>query len=84
MMFLIFLDSGMDGIGRVWDLRSGRSMMLLEGHVQAITDVAFLPSGYTVATGSSDNSVRIHDIRQLKSSVAMVPAQTNLVSKGSI
>ena len=73
-------DSGLDGIGRVWDLRTGRSVMLLEGHVNAIPAVAFSPSCYEVATASSDHSIRIHDIRKLKSSLYMIPAHTSLAS----
>lgn len=77
---IIFCHSGLDGIGRVWDLRTGRSIMLLEGHVNAIPAIAFTPSSYEIATASADHSVRIHDVRKLKSSVFMIPAHTNLVS----
>lgn len=34
--------------GRAWDLRTGRSMMLLEGHVKAILALDFAPNGYQV------------------------------------
>ena len=37
--------SGLDAIGRVWDLRSGRTAMVLDGHVQAIYSIAFSPNG---------------------------------------
>jgi U4/U6 small nuclear ribonucleoprotein PRP4 len=30
---------GKDGIGRVWDLRSGRSVVILQGHVKGILDM---------------------------------------------
>ena len=37
---------GMDAIGRVWDLRTGRTAMVLDGHVQAIFGISFSPNGY--------------------------------------
>lgn len=37
--------SGLDAIGRVWDLRTGRTAMVLDGHVQAILGIAFSPNG---------------------------------------
>jgi len=36
---------GLDAIGRVWDLRTGRTAMVLDGHVQAIFSLAFSPTG---------------------------------------
>lgn len=37
--------SGLDAIGRVWDLRTGRTAMVLDGHVQAIYSISFSPNG---------------------------------------
>jgi hypothetical protein len=37
---------GLDAIGRVWDLRTGRTAMVLDGHVQAIYAVSFSPNGF--------------------------------------
>lgn len=37
---------GLDAIGRVWDLRTGRTAMVLDGHVQAIYSIAFSPNGF--------------------------------------
>ena len=39
------ITSGLDAIGRVWDLRTGRTAMVLDGHVQAIFSIAFSPNG---------------------------------------
>jgi U4/U6 small nuclear ribonucleoprotein PRP4 len=33
-------------IGRLWDLRSGHSIMILEGHVKGILSIDFSPNGY--------------------------------------
>lgn len=38
--------SGLDGIGRVWDLRTGRTAMVLDGHAQAIFGLDFSPNGF--------------------------------------
>jgi len=42
---LIEGQSGLDAIGRVWDLRTGRTAMVLDGHVQAIYAISFSPNG---------------------------------------
>jgi U4/U6 small nuclear ribonucleoprotein PRP4 len=38
-------DSGFDAIGRVWDLRTGRTAMVLDGHVKEILAMDFAPNG---------------------------------------
>jgi WD40 repeat protein len=40
--------SGLDAIGRVWDLRTGRTAMVLDGHVEGILSMAFSPNGYAL------------------------------------
>lgn len=37
--------SGLDAIGRVWDLRSGKTAMVLDGHVRDILAIDFSPNG---------------------------------------
>lgn len=37
---------GLDAIGRVWDLRTGKTAMVLDGHIQAIFATAFSPNGF--------------------------------------
>lgn len=39
------LSSGLDAIGRVWDLRTGKTAMVLDGHVQTIFAIDFSPNG---------------------------------------
>ena len=48
----VFTDihSGLDAIGRVWDLRTGRTAMVLDGHVEGILTLAFSPNGYVRIT----------------------------------
>lgn len=38
-------NSGLDAIGRVWDMRTGRTAMVLDGHVEAIYSIGFSPNG---------------------------------------
>ena len=88
--------SGLDAIGRVWDLRTGRTAMVLDGHVEGILTMAFSPNGYAlavvlapllvltlyryqIATGASDDTIRIWDMRSLKSSYT-IPAHLSNVS----
>lgn len=54
-----FLYSGLDAFGRVWDLRTGRCVMFLEGHLGSIYGVDFSPNGYNIASASQDNSVKV-------------------------
>lgn len=50
-----------DGIVRLWDLRVGKPVRLLEGHTDGITSLKF--DSEKLVTGSMDNSVRIWDLR---------------------
>jgi U4/U6 small nuclear ribonucleoprotein PRP4 len=54
----------MDALGRVWDLRIGRCIQTLEGHVKAVLAADWSPNGYLVATGGEDNTARVYDMRK--------------------
>ena len=71
--------SGLDAIGRVWDLRTGKTAMVLDGHVQGIFAIAFSPNGYQIATGAGDDTIRIWDMRSLKS-LYVIPAHRSNVA----
>ena len=66
--------------GRVWDLRSGRSILTLEGHVKDILSMDWSPNGYLLASGSNDNTCRVWDIRK-RACIYTLPAHTSLVSQ---
>lgn len=36
---------GMDAFGRVWDLRTGRCIMFMEGHLKSVLAINFSPNG---------------------------------------
>jgi len=41
--FILF--RGLDAFGRVWDLRTGRCIMFMEGHLKSIYSIDFSPNG---------------------------------------
>jgi WD40 repeat protein len=61
-----FMDTpgkGMSGKIRLYDLRSGKLLRLLKGHENVIHDLAFSPDGSLLASGSSDRTVRVWEMR---------------------
>lgn len=42
---MTILYSGFDAIGRVWDVRTGRTAMVLDGHIREILSLDFAPNG---------------------------------------
>lgn len=68
--------------GRVWDLRTGRSILTLAGHVKGVLAADWSPNGHVIGTGSIDHSARIWDIRGRRSPcVFTIPAHKSLVSQ---
>ena len=52
--------TGLDAYGRIWDLRTGRNVLTLEGHLKEIYSVTFSPNCYQLATGSADNHIKVN------------------------
>uniref|UniRef100_A0A673LJ65 U4/U6 small nuclear ribonucleoprotein Prp4-like n=1 Tax=Sinocyclocheilus rhinocerous TaxID=307959 RepID=A0A673LJ65_9TELE len=75
----IIIFFGLDAFARVWDLRTGRCIMFLEGHHKEIYSINFSPNGFHVATGSGDNTCKVWDLRQRRC-MYTIPAHENLVS----
>jgi U4/U6 small nuclear ribonucleoprotein PRP4 len=64
----------------VWDCRTGRSIITLQGHVKQILSADFAPDGWRLATGGGDNSVRVWDLRRRGACLYNIPAHRSMVS----
>ncbi|GAM22924.1 hypothetical protein SAMD00019534_060990 [Acytostelium subglobosum LB1] len=53
----------LDNVVRVFDLRTQREIMTLQGHNDSITGLAVSPDGSHLLSNSMDNSLKIWDIR---------------------
>lgn len=63
----------------LWDLRIGRAILPIYGHVKQILCSSFSSNGYHLATGSDDNTIRLWDLRR-KNCFYIIPAHTKLIS----
>jgi WD40 repeat protein len=50
-----------DAKARVWDLKTGQRLSIMEGHEHRVYSVAFHPDGHTLASGSLDGTIRLWD-----------------------
>jgi WD40 repeat protein len=53
----------MDGIARIWDIKTGKVIKELKGHTAGIYSVAYSPDGEQALTGSMDGTARIWNIK---------------------
>jgi WD40 repeat protein len=52
-----------DGTARVWDVRRGRTRVILRGHTAPVVSARFDSDGDRVVTASEDGTVRVWDVR---------------------
>jgi WD40 repeat protein len=55
---------GADGIVRVWDAESGKTMRTIAAHSGKVTSLAFSPDGYTLASGSYDKTIKLWHVKR--------------------
>src|SRR5262249_820031 len=48
---------------RLWDVKTGETKAILQGHTSFVNSVAFSPDGLTLASGSKDATVRLWDVK---------------------
>jgi U4/U6 small nuclear ribonucleoprotein PRP4 len=60
----LLASGGLDSVGRIWDLRTGRNIITLKGHAGPILALDFSADGYHIVTGSLDNSCQVWDLRR--------------------
>ncbi len=52
-----------DSTAAVWETRTGKKVLKVEGHGDAVFVAAYSPDGTKIATGSQDNTVRFWDAK---------------------
>lgn len=47
---LVPVSSGFDSCARFWDLRSGKCIMVFEGHLKNVLALDFSPNGFAISS----------------------------------
>ncbi|CAK7226106.1 hypothetical protein SCUCBS95973_006087 [Sporothrix curviconia] len=79
----LIASAGLDSIGRIWDLRSGRTAMILDGpldgHIKPIYGLDWAADGHRLLTASADGWIKCWDIRKVQRTGG-IGAHTSTVS----
>lgn len=65
---------------RVWDLRSGKSVIAVQAHAKQLLGLDFAADGHRLASSSDDNTVAIWELRQQRRAYTL-PAHSGLIPK---
>ncbi|HEV2764376.1 MAG TPA: WD40 repeat domain-containing protein [Pyrinomonadaceae bacterium] len=73
---------GADGVARIYDAKTGASLVELKGHKDAVVAVAFSPDGRLLVTGSPDATARVWEVASGRE-VALLQGHTSRVNGAS-
>ena len=71
-----------DNTARLWDVATGTSLAVLQGHTQTVASAAFSPDGARVVTASWDNTARLWDVTT-GASLAVLQGHTQRVNSAA-
>ena len=74
--------ASLDYTARLWDVATGASLAVLQGHTQTVTSAAFSPDGARVVTASWDNTARLWDVAT-GTSLAVLQGHTQTVASAA-
>ena len=74
--------ASLDYTARLWDVATGASLAVLQGHTQTLTSAAFSPDGAWVVTACSDNTARLWDVTT-GASLAVLQGHTQTVASAA-
>ena len=69
-------------VPRIWDASTGKQLVLLQGHAEAVTSVSFSPDGQHVVSSSNDGSLFVWDARSGRD-IAKLGGHTSRVNHAS-
>ena len=58
----LFATGSVNGVARIWDVKSGSQVSIVRGHSALVEAVAFSPDGRRLLTSSHDGTARIWDV----------------------
>ncbi|MFB2894540.1 NB-ARC domain-containing protein [Aerosakkonemataceae cyanobacterium BLCC-F50] len=58
----LLVSGSSDSTVRVWNVKTGECLQVMEGHANWVRSVAFSPDGQTVASGSEDHTIKLWNV----------------------